>query len=119
MSSIRVRHRFVNLAVPLAASPPLLLLHPHCTSDGKSRHTPNPLAAVLSPFLSAHSHFREISTSHVHELGTTLTHAWDLPSLFIKETPDVHPDKLRLHRVKEVMERMSHAMNECQHRHEI
>ncbi|TFY66217.1 hypothetical protein EVG20_g4872 [Dentipellis fragilis] len=74
--------------------------------------------------------------SRTRELAASLTHAWDLPSLLIKpvqrllkyslllnaiieETPDVHPDKENLRKAKQMMERVSHSVNEGQRRREI
>ncbi|KAI0041090.1 hypothetical protein FA95DRAFT_1501923 [Auriscalpium vulgare] len=74
--------------------------------------------------------------AHTRTLASSLTHAWDLPSLLIKpvqrllkyslllnavveETPDKHPDKANLRRAKAMMEAVSHAVNEGQRRREI
>ncbi|KAI0316424.1 hypothetical protein OF83DRAFT_1017396, partial [Amylostereum chailletii] len=74
--------------------------------------------------------------NHTRTLASSLTHAWDLPSLLIKpvqrllkyslllhaiieDTPDSHPDKANLRRAKEMMEEVSHSVNEGQRRREI
>ncbi|KAA1476965.1 hypothetical protein DENSPDRAFT_785820 [Dentipellis sp. KUC8613] len=74
--------------------------------------------------------------SRTRDLAASLTHAWDLPSLLIKpvqrllkyslllnaiieETPDAHPDKENLRKAKQMMERVSHSVNEGQRRREI
>ncbi|THH18319.1 hypothetical protein EW146_g2634 [Bondarzewia mesenterica] len=74
--------------------------------------------------------------SHTRTLAASVTHAWDLPSLLIKpvqrllkyslllnaimeETPDSHPDKVKLRKAKEMMDLVSHGVNEGQRRREI
>ncbi|PCH35656.1 hypothetical protein WOLCODRAFT_133926 [Wolfiporia cocos MD-104 SS10] len=69
-------------------------------------------------------------------LASSLTHAWDLPSLLIKpvqrllkyslllsaiidETSDAHPDKANLRTAREKMEEVAHAVNEGQRRREV
>lgn len=69
-------------------------------------------------------------------LASSLTHAWDLPSLLIKpvqrllkyplllsaiieETPDAHQDKLNLKRAREKMEEVARGVNEGRRRREV
>jgi hypothetical protein len=69
-------------------------------------------------------------------LATSLTHAWDLPSLLIKpvqrllkyslllnaiitETPDTHPDKENLKLAREKMEDVARGVNEDRRRWEV
>ena len=69
-------------------------------------------------------------------LATSLTHAWDLPSLLIKpvqrllkyslllsaiiaETPDTHPDKENLKLAREKMEEVARGVNEDRRRWEV
>ncbi|KIM76643.1 hypothetical protein PILCRDRAFT_77630 [Piloderma croceum F 1598] len=74
--------------------------------------------------------------NHSKTLATSLTHAWDLPSLLIKpvqrllkysllltaiiaETPDTHPDKENLKLAREKMEDVARAVNEDRRRWEV
>jgi dynamin-binding protein len=74
--------------------------------------------------------------AHTQTLASSLSHAWDLPSLLIKpvqrllkyplllaaiidETPDAHPDKPALRRAKEQAEAVAHEVNEGRRRYEI
>src|SRR5882762_5865781 len=74
--------------------------------------------------------------ARTRSLASSLSHAWDLPSLLIKpvqrllkyslllhaileETPDGHGDKENLRKAKSMMEAVSHAVNEGQRRREI
>ncbi|OJT05300.1 Dynamin-binding protein [Trametes pubescens] len=69
-------------------------------------------------------------------LASSLSHAWDLPSLLIKpvqrllkyplllatvieETPDSHGDKLNLRRAREKMEEVARGVNEGRRRREV
>lgn len=74
--------------------------------------------------------------SHTRDLANNLSHAWDLPSLLIKpvqrllkyslllsaiidETPDTHPDKLKLKEARARMETVAHKVNEGRRRREV
>lgn len=74
--------------------------------------------------------------NHSRTLATSLTHAWDLPSLLIKpvqrllkysllltaiiaETPDTHPDKENLKLARENMEDVARGVNEDRRRWEV
>lgn len=73
---------------------------------------------------------------HTRSLASSLTHAWDLPSLLIKPvqrllkysllltavidgTPDDHPDKENLIKAKASMEEVARGVNENQRRREV
>ncbi|EIN06441.1 Dbl domain-containing protein, partial [Punctularia strigosozonata HHB-11173 SS5] len=74
--------------------------------------------------------------AHTQTIASSLTHAWDLPSLLIKpvqrllkyplllstiveETPDAHPDKAALRRAKEKCEEAAREVNEGRRRYEV
>ncbi|KAL6305114.1 hypothetical protein BKA93DRAFT_731664 [Sparassis latifolia] len=74
--------------------------------------------------------------AHTRTLASSLTHAWDLPSLLIKpvqrllkyslllgaiidETPDSHGDKTNLKLAREKMEEVARDVNEGQRRREV
>ncbi|KAH9846508.1 hypothetical protein C2E23DRAFT_743988 [Lenzites betulinus] len=74
--------------------------------------------------------------AQTRSLASSLSHAWDLPSLLIKpvqrllkyplllatiieETPDSHGDKLNLRRAREKMEEVARGVNEGRRRREV
>ncbi|KAH9935140.1 uncharacterized protein BXZ73DRAFT_45507 [Epithele typhae] len=106
------------------------------------------MEALYRPYITKHSnaleHLKNLPQTpaltsylaHTTALASSMSHAWDLPSLLIKpvqrllkyplllaaiidETPDTHPDKSWLRAARESLEEVARGVNEGRRRREV
>ena len=116
-------HRWRRAQIPALEPPYKTYITRHPTALAHLRALPS------SPALSAY-------LSHTRTLASSLTHAWDLPSLLIKPvqrllkyslllaaiidaTPDSHGDRTALVKARERMEEVARSVNEDRRRWEV